>query len=1200
MDSCVRNLFSCEKGNFVHIYYMMKYMWFIGLVSLAILGCSYVVSGITDMCAPSTDPVVPVYINDTAIAGTILANSSINVDFGKGGCKRTIYNLTASNELMLIVNASKLCGDPPSCNIDCGGTSKYVRLNVNKTLTYNISFSHSAYNGSVVEMAQYNTSVLLDEALNLSSSSCLVAIDRSAFEIVVDENKIPFLWNAETNNNSLKVAGLIDYEQNTSFTFLMKGELEINKDIPSTATTTIHITVTDIDDNRPSFNISATEHYNLYINENTEFNDAVPTEPPIYAFDQDRGLNKTILYSLVSTDDGPFSIGEQDGKINITQKLDYENKSIYTVIIKAVQEDQPKTRTAVATLLVHVQDLDDNIPMFTKERYNCSVVEHSSENSYICTVTAFDYDTSPENKDFTYFFWEDKDVVTIDNKTGVIKVSNSTALDRDGIIVGNELRIKIGTKIQTDGYGGNTTVVIEVLDINDNNPKFSEEIYHFEITNTTNGTIGIVNATDLDIGMNGEVNYEVLNTPVGSSCSILPTEGVNLFAVNNSSGKISVIKEDIFCYQYQLVVQACDKGINRRCSTATVTIQNSETETPKNLNQTLETYEETVIGTYVGFVKCYSKGRQYEYHGPPVFGIDNTTGTLVTKEVLDRENNDAFDLFVEVLAGEKLLCNVNIRVAVLDVNDNEPKFDLPFYHFTINNTQDNEIFIGSIKATDEDMGENGNISYSLQNSQLVNISMTNGKMFINASNVDRIDVIRVYGVALDKGTPALHANVPVYISGASVTNSVPISTIMTKNAIEESKAKLAGEISEALHMEVLIHSVTSVNNSKYAIRSKVHISPRIGKSSNQEFLSAVVSQYEVIKNIFTQPSAQSANNDDSNNGGLAAPEIGLIAMAGVILIGTIVAVVVIQRQFNSQKRYRQLYETMTKNSSLYESQEIKMDVEDETSSIKGSITEKDLEGTSNPPSPKLVTKAHNPNFQPTDDETHVKLSESTEPKEQTDISNALQELSDSYEKDENDNDELHQDAGANPVVYANVHSALDGTEVVFVTEVEPENVGDSDGEIRRKDSDLIHFDNEEVTDNNTNAEDDAPESSIEDLEEEPNPDYDIKQVRFHTEVLDADENKIEPLKVKTEEIEIKEDNSDEAVVADTDDEAVNNENDADDADMIDGSAVNVSQTSGYSSDNTSSGEHDTEINENEDRLEEEKDFYFETIESTQF
>lgn len=36
-------------------------------------------------------------------------------------------------------------------------------------------------------------------------------------------------------------------------------------------------------------------------------------------------------------------------------------------------------------------------------------------------------------------------------------------------------------------------------------------------------------------------------------------------------------------------------------------------------------------------------------------------------------------------------------------------------------------------------------------------------------------------------------------------------------------------------------------------------------------------------------------------------------------------------------------------------------------------------------------------------------------------------------------------------------------------------------------------------------------------DEEPNPDYDIKAVRFHTEVLDADENKLQPLKIKEEE-----------------------------------------------------------------------------------
>ena len=63
--------------------------------------------------------------------------------------------------------------------------------------------------------------------------------------------------------------------------------------------------------------------------------------------------------------------------------------------------------------------------------------------------------------------------------------------------------------------------------------------------------------------------------------------------------------------------------------------------------------------------------------------------------------------------------------------------------------------------------------------------------------------------------------------------------------------------------------------------------------------------------------------------------------------------------------------------------------------------------------------------------------------------------------------------------------------------------------------DLIHFDNSDTTsEGGKEQHDDTNDDKVDD--EEPNPDYDVKAVRFHTEVLDADENKLQPLKVKGE------------------------------------------------------------------------------------
>lgn len=86
--------------------------------------------------------------------------------------------------------------------------------------------------------------------------------------------------------------------------------------------------------------------------------------------------------------------------------------------------------------------------------------------------------------------------------------------------------------------------------------------------------------------------------------------------------------------------------------------------------------------------------------------------------------------------------------------------------------------------------------------------------------------------------------------------------------------------------------------------------------------------------------------------------------------------------------------------------------------------------------------------------------------------------------------------------------------------------------------DLIQFDGNSNGSGQSHQENtDTSKTVEEETEEEPNPDYDIKAVRFHTEVLDADENKLEPLRNKEEEqLENTEEDIDTSEKADSDNE----------------------------------------------------------------
>lgn len=153
--------------------------------------------------------------------------------------------------------------------------------------------------------------------------------------------------------------------------------------------------------------------------------------------------------------------------------------------------------------------------------------------------------------------------------------------------------------------------------------------------------------------------------------------------------------------------------------------------------------------------------------------------------------------------------------------------------------------------------------------------------------------------------------------------------------------------------------------------------------------------------------------------------------------------------------------------------------------------------------------------------------------EATDVKEVLQQLSESYEQDVNDSEKVTDQSESSggetdqSVLYAHVVKGADvstindnGDTDIAYSQSDMQNTleGEPGEDSTINNNDLITFDS--VSNNETNGQwDNESEAAAPDneIEEEPQPDYNQKQVRFHTEVLDAGENKIEPLKVKNEE-----------------------------------------------------------------------------------
>lgn len=77
----------------------------------------------------------------------------------------------------------------------------------------------------------------------------------------------------------------------------------------------------------------------------------------------------------------------------------------------------------------------------------------------------------------------------------------------------------------TPSASATTHVIVNVLDANDNDPIFSRATYEFTVEeNVRRGTIvGVLLATDLDLGINAEIRYNLI--PNNTSFQVNPNTG---------------------------------------------------------------------------------------------------------------------------------------------------------------------------------------------------------------------------------------------------------------------------------------------------------------------------------------------------------------------------------------------------------------------------------------------------------------------------------------------------------------------------------------------------------------------------------------------------------------------------------------------------------------------------------------------------
>ncbi|XP_038186383.1 protocadherin beta-4-like [Arvicola amphibius] len=317
---------------------------------------------------------------------------------------------------------------------------------------------------------------------------------------------------------------------------------------PRSGTAMVRILILDINDNAPEF---VKTPYEVQVLESSPPDSLVLT---VLAQDADTGNFGRVSYGLFQASDEvqqTFSINEITGEIRLKKGLDFEKIKSYHVEIEATDGGGLSGKGAV---VIEVVDVNDNAPELTISSLTSSVLENSPEN-VVAIFRIRDRDSGENGKIICSIPDTLPFILKPSNKNFYTLVTESP-LDRESR---SEYNITITvTDMGTPRLTTQHTITVEVSDVNDNAPAFTQSSYTLFVQENNSPAlhIGTISATDSDSGSNAHITY-----------SLLPTHDPqldlsSLISINADNGQLFALRAlDYEALQnFEFLVGATDQG----------------------------------------------------------------------------------------------------------------------------------------------------------------------------------------------------------------------------------------------------------------------------------------------------------------------------------------------------------------------------------------------------------------------------------------------------------------------------------------------------------------------------------------------------------------------------------------------------------------------------------------------------------------
>ncbi|KAM3612227.1 uncharacterized protein V6R79_004930 [Siganus canaliculatus] len=410
-------------------------------------------------------------------------------------------------------------------------------------------------------------------------------------------------------------------------------------------------------------------------------------------------------------------------------------------------------------------------------------------------------------------------------------------------------------------------IEINIVDVNDNAPSFSEKTHVFNISEISSSgeRYPLPVARDADTGSNSVKTYklsanEYFSIDVNSGGEDDSAELVLQKALDRE--KQPTIK---------LILTAVDGGKPPRSGTMQILVNvidvNDNTPSFSKSLYKVRVSENVAVGTtilklnatdldegsnsYIG----YALMKRGNANSAEKFAINPESGDVIVKANLDYEENSAYELRVQATdqGASPRSGYSKVLVEVVDVNDNAPEISITSMMSPVKESAELGTIVALVSVTDKDGGQNGLLKCSIKDS--VPFKLTSNYKNYYSLTVDGIldrETMPQYSVtitATDEGSPPLSSTAVINVQISDVNDNAPrfpdknISVYVKENSITGNIiARTTAHDADENENAQLTYSLMGNNPKGFQISTFVNINSETG-----DIVSLQSFNYEELK-----------------------------------------------------------------------------------------------------------------------------------------------------------------------------------------------------------------------------------------------------------------------------------------------------------------------------------------------------------------